>query len=307
VADFAGESMSALSGQDLQTSVAQLDQAIYNHDQWHKNLVRVLVSRLPPDGADLRPDAEQRCRFGQWYDSDAVGALRDLASFVALGEAHRSMHGSATRLLQRVQDDLPIPPMELDQFNNVLDHMRLELESLRRDLTDAAQNRDPLTDARNRASLLADLREQHALVRRGLQECSIVMIDLDHFKDINDTFGHGAGDVVLKGIAHSVQANLRSYDRLYRYGGEEFLLCCPQTSLPVSADLTERLRSAIAALSLPDGAGGHIQVTASFGVAALDGTQPVEGSIQRSDEAMYRAKNAGRNRIEIATATAPGS
>jgi len=297
--DSAGQSMAALSGQDLQSAVAQLDQAIYNHDQWYKNLVRVLVSRLPPDAPDLLADAAQRCRFGQWYDSDSVGALRDQASFVALGDAHRSMHASATRLLQRVQDDLPISPGELDQFNNLLDHMRLELESLRRDLTDAALNRDPLTDARNRASLLSDLREQHALVRRGLQECAIVMIDLDHFKDVNDSHGHATGDVVLRSIAHSLQAHLRSYDRLYRYGGEEFLLCGPQTSLDAAAELTERLRSALAELSIQDGAGGHIRVTASFGIAMLDAAQPVEDSVQRADEAMYRAKKAGRNRVEV--------
>jgi diguanylate cyclase (GGDEF)-like protein len=296
-----------MSGRDLQAAVAQLDQAFYNHDQWHKNLVRVLVSRLPPDAADLQPDAERRCRFGQWAESDAVGSLRDMASFVALVAAHRSMHTAGTRLLQRVDDDLPIPPRELDQFTNFLDQMRLELESLQRDLNEAVHNRDPLTDARNRASLLADLREQHALVRRGLQECSITMIDVDHFKDVNDTYGHATGDEVLRTIAHSLQANLRPYDRLYRYGGEEFLLCSPETSLSAAADLAERLRSTIASLSFPDKAGGSVQVTASFGIAPIDGTNPVEDSIQRSDEAMYRAKNAGRNRVETFAATAPGS
>jgi len=306
VPDPVSESVSGLSGRDLQVAVAQLDQAIYNHDQWYRNLVRVLVSRLPPDAPDLVPDAHQRCRFGQWYDSDAVGTLRDQASFVALGEAHRNMHRSATRLLQRVDGDLPISPAELDQFNNLLDHMRLELESLRRELTEAAQNRDPLTDARNRASLLSDLREQHALVRRGMQECSVAMIDVDHFKLVNDTYGHATGDVVLTSIAHRLQANLRSYDRLYRYGGEEFLLCSPQTPVATAVDLAERLRTAIAELSIPNGAGGHIQVTASFGVAALDGTQPVEDSVLRADEAMYRAKSAGRNRIETSGIPADG-
>ena len=213
------------------------------------------------------------------------------------------MHAGATRLLQRVEDELPISPGELDQFNNLLDHMRLELESLRRDLTDAAVNRDPLTDARNRASLLSDLREQHALVRRGLQECAIVMIDLDHFKDVNDSHGHAAGDVVLRSIAHSLQATLRSYDRLYRYGGEEFLLCSPQTSLDAAAELADRLRAALGELSIQAGEGDPIHITASLGVAALDGTHPVEDSVQRADEAMYRAKKAGRNRIEVDRAT----
>ena len=293
--------MSPLTGPELRNAVAQLEQAVYSHEQWYKNLVRVLVARLPPDAADLRPDAHERCRFGQWYHSDAAATLREQAAFVALGEAHDRMHASATRLLQRVDDDLPVSVGDLDHFNNLLDLLRLELESLRRDLAEAVENRDPLTDARNRANMLSDLREQHALVRRGLQECALVMIDIDHFKDVNDRFGHAAGDAVLRSIAHWLQANMRLYDRLYRYGGEEFLLCLPQTSVVVAAGMAERLRAGVAERPLQDGAGGPtVQVTASFGVAALDGAEPVEKAIERADAAMYRAKTAGRDRVETA-------
>ena len=282
-------------------AIAQLDQAMYNHEQWYKNLVRVLVVRLPPDAADLRTDAHERCTFGQWYASAAVGALCGLPSFVALGKAHESMHASAAHLAQRVDDDLPISAGDLDQFNNLLDHVRLELDSLRRELAQTAQNRDPLTDARNRASMLSDLREQHALVRRGLQDCVLAMIDIDHFKAVNDRVGHAMGDAVLRSVAQCLQANMRLYDHLYRYGGEEFLLCCPQTSIADAAGLAERLRHQVAELHVPNGTGGpDIQVTASFGIAALDPTRTVEETIERADEAMYRAKTAGRNRVEIA-------
>jgi len=288
--------LSPLPGRQLEIVIAHLDQASYNHDQWYRNLVRVLVARLPPDDADLRRDAHQRCRFGQWYESDSIPALREQPAFIALGDAHRSMHDSARRLLQRVDHDLPISANDLDQFSNHLDHMRLELESLRRDLVEMARNRDPLTDARNRGSLLADLREQHALVRRGLQECALVMIDLDHFKAINDTHGHGMGDAVLRGVAQYLQANMRAYDHLYRYGGEEFLLCAPHTSAPQAAALAERLRAGLAELRIhasADDAG--VGVTASFGVALLDGALTVEDGIEQADQAMYRAKEAGRN------------
>jgi diguanylate cyclase (GGDEF)-like protein len=284
----------------LQGALAQLDQAIYNHEQWYRNLVRVLVARLPPDAADLRDDAHRRCRFGQWYESDDVGAVRELSAFSALGDAHRRMHEGATRLLRRVDDDLPISPEDLDRFNNLLDHMRLELESLRRDLTEAAQNRDPLTEARNRGSMLSDLREQHALTRRGLQECAVVMIDIDHFKKVNDNFGHGVGDRVLWSTAQCLQHNVRAYDRLYRYGGEEFVLCLPQTSLSVAVAMAERLRLAVGGLRIldtPDGT--SVGVTASFGVAALDATVTVEEAIERADQAMYAAKKAGRDRVEV--------
>jgi diguanylate cyclase len=105
-----------------------------------------------------------------------VAFLSEHPAFIALGEAHEQMHHGAAQLLQRIVDELPVSPEGLDQFNNVLDRMRLEMQSLRHELADTAQNRDPLTGARSRASLLSDLREQHALVRRGVQECALAMI-----------------------------------------------------------------------------------------------------------------------------------
>ncbi len=285
--------------QQLQTTIAQLDQAIYHHEQWYKNLVRVLIARLPPDTSDLEPDAHRSCRFGQWYDSDSTGILRDHPVFVLLGESHVRMHRGATRLLQRIASSLPISVTELDQFNNLLDHMSLELESLRREFAENVQNRDPLTGALNRTNMLTDLREHQAMVRRGVQDCALVMIDVDDFKNINDVYGHSDGDVVLSAVAECLRTQVRPYDHLYRYGGEEFLLCLPQATVEVAASTAERLRAAIAAREILCGKDGlTVQVTASFGVAALDATNPVEESIERCDEAMYRAKSGGRNRVE---------
>jgi diguanylate cyclase (GGDEF)-like protein len=291
--------MLQLSGEQLQAATAHLDQAVYNHEQWHKGLQRVLIARLPPDDVDLLPDAHLRCRFGQWYESDAAASLREQPAFAALGQAHQQMHESATHLLQRSADDLPIPVSDLDEFSNRLDRMRLEIESLRRELTETAQNRDRLTGARNRTNLLADLREQQALVRRGLQECALVMIDLDHFKEVNDRQGHAAGDAVLSSTASCLQSHVRAYDRLYRYGGEEFLVLMPEVTIDAAATMAERSRVAVDELQIEDPSGGPpIRVTASFGGAALDATRPVEESIDRADKALYQAKAGGRNRVE---------
>lgn len=292
--------MSPFPARELPTAIAQLDQATYNHDQWYKGLIRVLVARLPPDAADLLPDAHERCRFGQWYYSEAVGDLRNVPAFVALGTAHELMHRRAAALLQRVEDDLPIATGDLDQFANSLDRMRLELESLRRELAEVAQNRDPLTETRNRVSLLGDLREQHALVRRGLQDCTLVMVDIDHFKAVNDRFGHAMGDTVLRDVAQSLKNGMRPYDRVYRYGGEEFLLCLPQTSVMEAAALTERLRAGVEERRVRDeNTGTDVRVTASFGVAPLDAGSPIEDAIERADQALFRAKASGRNSVEV--------
>ena len=126
-----------------------------------------------------------------------------------------------------------------------------------------------------------------------------MMIDLDHFKEINDRHGHAAGDVVLSLTAQCLQARVRPYDRVYRYGGEEFLVSMPQVTVDAAVDAAERLRAAVAAQQIHAAAGGAaLQVTASFGVAALEAAAPVEASIDRADKALYQAKSAGRNRVE---------
>src|SRR5574337_784505 len=290
--------MPYFSIQQLQMAIAEIEQAIYNHEQWYRNLLRALIARLPPDAPDLMPDAHRRCRFGQWYDSDVAGLLRDHPAFIAIAQAHEQMHRSATYLLQRVTDALPVSTNDLDQFNNVLDRLRLELQSLRNELVEATHNRDPLTGARNRTRLLADLREQQALVRRGVQHCALAMIDIDRLKEINARYGHVAGDAVLASTSQCLHTYVRSSDRLYRYGGEEFLLCMPNTTVDAALEIAERLRSAVAAHQIRYGDGPGLQITASFGIAALDAEHPVEESIDRVDKAMYQAKTAGRNRVE---------
>jgi len=292
--------MASLTNQQLHSVIAQLDQALYNHEQWYKNVLRVLVAKVPPEAPDLMVDAHRLCRFGQWYESLPAAFLHDHSTFASLARAHEKMHSGAQTLLQRISDDLPISSSDFDQFNNVLDRMRLEVQALRHEFADLAQNQDPLTGARNRASLLSDLREQHALVQRGVQPCALAMLDLDHFKRINDKHGHAAGDVVLVSIVQCLQALLRPYDRIYRYGGEEFLLCMPSTTLDQALEVTDRMRAAIAAQSIRfDNAGHFLQVTASFGVAALAHSRSVEDSIDRADKAMYEAKTAGRNRVAV--------
>lgn len=282
--------------------IAQLDQAIYNHGLWYKGLLRTLIARLPPESYDLQSDAHHRCRFGQWYDSDETKSLRDHLAFASLGKAHEQMHNSATHLLQLIADDLAITPADIDSFHNMLDRMVLEMQSLRREFADVVQNRDPLTGARNRVSMLSDLREQHALVRRGAQQCAIMIVDVDHFKDFNDHYGHPAGDVVLASISQCLEVSVRPYDRIYRYGGEEFLLYMPNTTMDVAVGLAERLRAAVASKEIRAASSGPVlRVTASFGVAPLEVDRSVEESIDQADRALYQAKSRGRNRVEIAS------
>ena len=181
---------------------------------------------------------------------------------------------------------------------NSVDRLHLEIYSLKQELEELLNNRDPLTGAENRIGMLTRLRELRELVARG-QECSIVITDLDHFKDVNDTYGHPAGDKVLVAWVSYMKQHLRPYDRAYRYGGEEFLLSFPNTDIRLAQDIVERIRQGLTAIDIGTGETLRIMVTASFGITMLDPSVSVEESIDRADIALYAAKEAGRNRAYV--------
>jgi diguanylate cyclase (GGDEF)-like protein len=159
---------------------------------------------------------------------------------------------------------------------------------------------DMLTGLPNRRHFLARLHEEHARLRRhDVQHAAVLMLDLDHFKRINDTFGHPTGDAVLAHVASLIGAEVRSIDTASRLGGEEFAVLLAGATNAAALEFAERLRRKIA--SSPTDYDGHaVAVTASIGIAAMTvrDTAP-EAALARSDTAMYRAKQAGRNRIEL--------
>jgi diguanylate cyclase (GGDEF)-like protein len=160
--------------------------------------------------------------------------------------------------------------------------------------------KDPLTGLGNRGATLAELQSRFDLSRRHGRPISVIMCDLDHFKKINDEYGHGAGDIVLAGFGDRVRVNLRGTDLAGRIGGEEFLLVLPETDLDGALLLAERLRASIGdtPYSLPS---GPLPVTCSLGVAERAPEDRDAGVLLgRADEALYTAKREGRNRTSVA-------
>ncbi|WP_043639826.1 GGDEF domain-containing protein [Desulfovibrio sp. TomC] len=168
-----------------------------------------------------------------------------------------------------------------------------ELELERRELLDLA-NRDPLTKALNRRKLGDVLAAETARSQRYATPLAVVMLDIDHFKAINDTYGHDVGDRVLMELTARLSAGLRQVDRLARFGGEEFVVTAPGIDAKGAVEMAERLRQAVA--ETPFAAAGP--VTASFGAAAYRPHDRPEDLLKRADEALYRAKAGGRNRVE---------
>ncbi len=161
---------------------------------------------------------------------------------------------------------------------------------------------DPLTGLWHHSAILNILRRELSRSKRENTPFCVLMLDIDHFKRFNDTYGHQKGDLVLREIAESMREIIREYDTLGRYGGEEFLIVLPVCDGEQGVAAAERLRKHVASKSI-DTPGGPVHVTVSVGVAANQQHGKLEANvlIRAADLALYRAKDAGRNRTELAT------
>lgn len=194
----------------------------------------------------------------------------------ALGEANLTINETNTRL-QEKNDALT---KAMQRLNKQATH-------------------DELTGLYNRRYILDRLEKQLQDVRRYHTPCSIAILDIDHFKEVNDRYGHGIGDLVLKGFADRIQHELRQGDVFARYGGEEFLLMLPMTELEDAGKLVDRLRQIVEENPIIEEPVA-LRLQCSFGVAEMSPSEPVHDCISRADEALYRAKQGGRNRVELA-------
>ena len=183
-----------------------------------------------------------------------------------------------------------------------LSRMR-ERSKLQKEALEAAleQNRllatqDTLTGCLNRRAMTEKLGEALAMAARFGTPCSVILIDLDHFKHVNDAYGHAAGDEVLRTVADLARSQLRDVDSLGRWGGEEFLVLLPATNAPDALVCAERLQAKLAQVSFPT-ISPDLHLSFSAGVAAIGRDERLATLIDRADKAMYQAKQAGRARV----------
>jgi diguanylate cyclase (GGDEF)-like protein len=203
-------------------------------------------------------------------------------------------------------DDLEsrlIAAARVTSLHSQLARQRTELEGLNDELV-AVARRDPLTGLRNRRALEEDLYVLEARVTRYGHRYCVALLDVDHFKSYNDTYGHPAGDRALQAVAGELQRVARGGDATYRYGGEEFLCIFPEQSLASGTLAVERARLGIEALAIPHPANSLGVLTISAGLAVLDPgcVRPASDVVKEADDALYRAKKLGRNRVVQANA-----
>lgn len=189
----------------------------------------------------------------------------------------------------------------LSQTEKINQELALEIDrrrALELKLTEMAAT-DPLTGLYNRREYEMLFMHEIERARRADSPLSVCIVDLDHFKKVNDTYGHGAGDEVLRRTAGLLKDKLRSMDIVGRLGGEEFIILLPQTTIDQAAMIGNRILEALAATDIDTGA-AIIRITATIGISQMIPSDPnFNAIIQRADEALYRGKETGRNRVEV--------
>jgi len=282
--------------QDILDGISGIERAIAQQTDWFKSWHEQVVVNHDTTGFVVNGVAD--IPLGAWYASANSKAFRSNTGFLELGERLQELVGQVQVFLTENPGDEPHPVDDYTHFMNSLLDLNDRVQHLQNDAWRGLTKVDPLTGVRNRHDMMVDLDNERERARRTSQACSVAMVDLDHFKNVNDTYGHVVGDTVLRHVSTLIGELLRPYDMVYRYGGEEFLLCLPNTDLDTAVMVLERLREKIACTKVPYGTEGkELSITASFGVAAIDTVEHIVKTIERADLALYDAKKTSRNAV----------
>ncbi|WP_051520480.1 GGDEF domain-containing protein [Aquamicrobium defluvii] len=198
-------------------------------------------------------------------------------------------------------------PAAVSDLQRQVEELKYLLNELFQTAANIENGRDPLTRTLNRRFLPSILGREISLAKSSGSPFTLLMVDVDHFKTVNDTYGHSAGDAVLGCVAEYLLGAVRSSDYVFRYGGEEFLIALVETDRTEAQIIAERIRQGIAAQRPRVSETRTVEITASVGVASFEGHPDYQYMINAADKALYRAKQEGRNRVCVCGDTRPGS
>ncbi len=271
------------------------------HLEWMARLVEAVGQRCSSAMPELDPT---QCRFGSWLEEDGPRLIRDRSHIAHIRKLHAAMHhvvSEVSGIMNHPRASGPVYALlkKAESYSLELGH---EISLLNSIVIMSVYSKDALTGFLSRRFLDRVLLNQMEIAKATESPFSIIMFDLDHFKQLNDHYGHQTGDLALEHVADIVRETLRQSDLIFRYGGEEFMLVSPSTTLTQAQAIAEKLRQRIASCLLPHDP--PIALTASFGVSEIaPGTYEVVDKhlvhdvIAACDGRLYAAKNSGRNRV----------
>ncbi len=247
-----------------------------------KALNRLFLVRVFKINQTLRNIAQGD--FSQRLHIEGNDELSEIARNVnIMAKAIRKSHEELERKVwERTRD--------LMKRNKELQEAKREMEILSRT--------DPLTGLFNRRAMMEKLREEEVRFKRNREPFSLVMIDVDDFKKVNDRYGHSVGDVILREVALKIRDNLRAQDVVARWGGDEFLLLLPQTSMEGARVVCENLARRISDVEIP-GEGVKLKIGMTFGISSYGPSKTIEKCLREADQALYKGKSTGKGKVEV--------
>ena len=282
--------------------INEFDAAIETHLEWTRRILRCAVLHTSPDEDMLSSSAHELCRFGQWFrlNKDRFDEI-DVEAVQHVEVVHKAMHDAIRSICVNAMNGIAGKESELKKFEESQSELLTVLAKYKTLMLSNAVRRDPLTGLPLRYGIESDFTLCRNDATRSRSLLYVVMIDIDHFKRINDHFGHPAGDAALQHLSNTLKRSLRSKEPLYRFGGEEFLWLLRCDSAEEAEQSAQRIVATISStpVILPDVP--PLVMTVTLGLALVDELDDVTSAIKRADLALYKGKHEGRNRYVIAS------
>jgi len=288
-----------LSLKEAQAAFKSLNLAIIEHTKWLVHWNKYIVCDVELTEKDLSECAADHCGFGRWLYSSDANFLKDLMMFQQVELLHNQVHLHVDGMMKNAANGLPITQQHFEVYVDVEKELSKYMIDLRDEIYRQIFSFDYLTSTLTRQAIFDVLYKEYARISRNDESTCIVLIDLDHFKQINDKYGHQVGDEVLKFVTDYFSRHLRPYDSIGRYGGEEFILCLPDVTLEDAGIFMERLRQDLSQQEIRMDQGVCLSATVSMGIAPMLPSESVKAVIKHADRVLYQAKKQGRNRVEL--------
>lgn len=285
------------------------EKKIIKYYEHHLDWLNDLAHSIHNLDTNLFPQTDSKlCEFGKWLNAEGKMTISNNSQYMTLKLTHDKLHKLSSRIKSHITSKKEIEYMFILSMLQKCEYLSIdigiELSFIKSSEYMQKAHYDTLTKVLNRNYLDDIYENEFKLSKLTCKRFSIAMCDLDHFKEINDTYGHDSGDIVLKTFATFLKSTLRETDYIIRYGGEEFVIIFPSTPLGNGVKLLERFKANLEKLDI-DIKEKTINISASFGIIEIDANDAdryefnIENSIRKVDEKLYLAKENGRNRVEF--------
>lgn len=285
-----------LSTEETRLLTYVLEKSRRDHISWLSLFTKQLICIDSNISAKM---THKDCGFGKFYYSVTEDILLENEVFRDIEITHQKLHDIANKIIAIHENNQPITAEDYDLFVNINLEFTCKQDAIYSFIQETHHSMDKLTKLPNKGFMLTILEKEYNKLNRIEKGSSVVFADIDSFKKVNDLYGHASGDTVLQEISKILLMDLREYDIVSRFGGEEFVFFIYHVPPIMTKKIMERIRHNISKMEVLLPNDEVIHVTCSFGISAFTLNDSLEQIIHKADAALYSAKEKGRDRIEI--------